>query len=54
MAELVVDIPLGKIPGLDPKTFEEEFVQYTYPNTKTPPLPPDPTPAEAATTQPNF
>ena len=35
-AVLAVDMPLNKIPGVDPEIFEEEFVQDTNPNATMP------------------
>ena len=54
MAVVLVDIPLNKIPGLDPETFQEEFVEDTNPNAAIPPLPPNPPPEEASTIIPKL
>ena len=50
----MVDIPINKIPGVDPETFEKECVQGVNTNSTMPPLPPDTPPADAATTQPKL
>ena len=49
MAAVVVNIPLNKTPGVDPKTFEEEVFKDKNPNAEMPQLPPTPPPAYTAT-----